>query len=154
MDNRLKVELLQFLMQGKAGHYAPVFERYQQKAEYFMCSCLGKGSRNVQKTPGGLLFRQRWNNMQFVTSASFLATVYSDYLASAGRSIKCASGVVAPSELLSRFCNRFFSLFRLNRSLKLRHLQQRPHGYKQTRDFFQQVKIQAMMEKHKNLQTL
>ncbi|KAG8661913.1 endoglucanase 6 [Manihot esculenta] len=90
-----------FLMQGKAGHYAPVFERYQQKAEYFMCSCLGKGSRNVQKTPGGLLFRQRWNNMQFVTSASFLATVYSDYLASAGRSIKCASGVVAPSELLS-----------------------------------------------------
>ncbi|KAF2313445.1 hypothetical protein GH714_011047 [Hevea brasiliensis] len=90
-----------FLMQGKAGHHAPVFERYQQKAEYFMCSCLGKGTRNVQKTPGGLIFRQRWNNMQFVTSASFLATVYSDYLASAGRSMTCASGNVAPSELLS-----------------------------------------------------
>lgn len=91
---------LQFLMQGKAGHYAPVFERYQQKAEYFMCSCLGKGSRNVQKTPGGLIFRQRWNNMQFVTSASFLATVYSDYLASAGRDLKCSAGNVAPAELL------------------------------------------------------
>ncbi|KAH9775145.1 Endoglucanase 6 [Citrus sinensis] len=89
-----------FLMQGKAGHYAPVFERYQQKAEYFMCSCLGKGSRNVQKTPGGLIFRQRWNNMQFVTSASFLATVYSDYLASAGRDLKCSAGNVAPAELL------------------------------------------------------
>lgn len=91
----------QFLMQGKAGRHAPVFERYQQKAEYFMCSLIGKGSRNVQKTPGGLIFRQRWNNMQFVTSASFLATVYSDYLTSAGRNLKCAAGNVAPNQLLS-----------------------------------------------------
>ncbi|CAJ1973915.1 unnamed protein product [Sphenostylis stenocarpa] len=66
-----------------------------------MCSYLGKGSRNVQKTPGGLIFRQRWNNMQFVTSASFLATVYSDYLASSGRNLRCNSGNVAPAELLS-----------------------------------------------------
>lgn len=90
-----------FLMQGKAGHHSPVFERYQQKAESFMCSCLGKSNRNVQKTPGGLIFRQRWNNMQFVTSASFLATVYSDYLASSGRNLRCSSGNVPPAELLS-----------------------------------------------------
>lgn len=90
-----------FLMQGKAGHYASVFEKYQQKADYFMCSCLGKGSRNVQKTPGGLIFRQSWNNMQFVTSASFLMTVYSDYLSSSGKSLQCSSGSVQPSELLS-----------------------------------------------------
>ncbi|KAF7828148.1 endoglucanase 6 [Senna tora] len=91
-----------FLMQGKAGHNAPVFEKYQQKAEYFMCSCLGKGTRNVQKTPGGLIFRQRWNNMQFVTSASFLATVYSDYLvSSSGRYLRCPSGNVPPAQLLS-----------------------------------------------------
>ncbi|KAF5734758.1 endo-glucanase 2 family protein [Tripterygium wilfordii] len=89
-----------FLMQGKAGDHAPVFERYQQKAESFMCGCLGKGNKNVQKTPGGLIFRQRWNNMQFVTSASFLTTVYSDYLTSAGRSLRCAASNVAPSELL------------------------------------------------------
>ncbi|KAJ8764828.1 hypothetical protein K2173_010293 [Erythroxylum novogranatense] len=89
------------LMQGRAGRYASVFQKYQQKAEYFLCSCLGKGSQNVRKTPGGLIFRQRWNNMQFVTSASFLATVYSDYLSSARRSFSCASGNVAPSELLS-----------------------------------------------------
>lgn len=89
-------------MQGKAGRHAPVFERYQQKAESFMCSCLGKSGRNVQKTPGGLIFRQRWNNMQFVTSSSFLATVYSDYLASSGRRyMSCSSGNVPPSELLS-----------------------------------------------------
>ncbi|KAF3448696.1 hypothetical protein FNV43_RR09409 [Rhamnella rubrinervis] len=90
-----------FMMQGKAGRYAPVFERYQQKAENFMCSCIGKGTRNVQKTPGGLMFRQRWNNLQFVTSASFLATVYSDYISSSGRYLKCASGSVPPSLLLS-----------------------------------------------------
>ncbi|RDY10935.1 Endoglucanase 6, partial [Mucuna pruriens] len=90
-----------FLMQGKAGLHSPVFERYQQKAESFMCSCLGKGNRNVQKTPGGLIFRQRWNNLQFVTSASFLATVYSDYLASSGTNLRCSSGNVPPAELLS-----------------------------------------------------
>lgn len=93
--------VLQFLMQGKAGRYASVFERYQEKAESFMCSCIGKGTKNVQKTPGGLIFRQRWNNLQFVTSASFLTTVYSDYLASSGKYLKCASGTVPSSQLLS-----------------------------------------------------
>ncbi|CAJ1930834.1 unnamed protein product [Sphenostylis stenocarpa] len=39
--------------------------------------------------------------MQFVTSASFLATVYSDYPASCGRNLRCNSGNVAPAELLS-----------------------------------------------------
>uniref|UniRef100_A0A2P2Q363 Endoglucanase n=1 Tax=Rhizophora mucronata TaxID=61149 RepID=A0A2P2Q363_RHIMU len=90
-----------FMMHGKASGYAPVFSRYQEKAESFICSLLGKGSRNVRKTPGGLMFRQRWNNMQFVTSASFLATVYSDYLASANRNLQCSAGNVVPSELLS-----------------------------------------------------
>ncbi|GFZ01271.1 glycosyl hydrolase 9C3 [Actinidia rufa] len=90
-----------FLMGGKAGQYAPVFEEYQQNAEFFMCAILGKGNRNVQKTPGGLIFRQRWNNLQFVTSASFLLTVYSDYLTSAGKNLNCGSGSVSPSELLS-----------------------------------------------------
>ncbi|CAD5316263.1 unnamed protein product [Arabidopsis thaliana] len=90
-----------FLMQGKAGRHAPVFRKYQEKADSFMCSLLGKSSRNIQKTPGGLIFRQRWNNMQFVTSASFLTTVYSDYLTSSRSNLRCAAGNVAPSQLLS-----------------------------------------------------
>lgn len=97
----VQVLVSKFLMQGKAGPYAPIFERYQQKAEFYMCSCLGKGSRNVQRTPGGLIFRQRWNNMQFVTSASFLLTAYSDYLSSARKSVQCSSGYASPNELLS-----------------------------------------------------
>ncbi|CAA6665864.1 unnamed protein product [Spirodela intermedia] len=90
-----------FLLQGKAGKHAAVFERYQQKAEYFMCACLGKGSRNVRRTPGGLLFRQRWNNLQFVSTAAFSLTVYSDYLTSAGKNLRCSGGTAAPAELLS-----------------------------------------------------
>ncbi|KZV31766.1 endoglucanase 6-like [Dorcoceras hygrometricum] len=82
------------LMAGKGGRYTSVFESYQEKAEFFMCSCLGKGTINAQRTPGGLIFRQRWNNMQFVTTATYLMTVYSDYLTSAGKSLKCASGYV------------------------------------------------------------
>ncbi|ERN12111.1 hypothetical protein AMTRI_Chr01g131900 [Amborella trichopoda] len=97
----VQVLVSKFLMQGKGGRHSAIFEQYQQKAEYFMCSCLGKGSRNVQKTPGGLLFRQRWNNMQFVTSASFLLTVYSDYLTSSGKIMHCNSGTVPASELLA-----------------------------------------------------
>ncbi|KAF3779728.1 Endoglucanase 19 [Nymphaea thermarum] len=90
----VQVLVSKFLMQGKADHHAPVFERYQQKADFFMCACLGKGTRNVLKTPGGLLFRQRWNNLQFVTSAAYLLTVYSDYLSSAGKYLHCPGGSV------------------------------------------------------------
>ncbi|KAK9047908.1 hypothetical protein SSX86_033130 [Deinandra increscens subsp. villosa] len=95
------VGFVQFLMGGKAGSHAPVFGKYQEKAESFMCSCLGKSSQNVQKTPGGLIYKQRWNNLQFVTSASFLLTVYSDYLTSARKDLHCSTGSVAPSELLA-----------------------------------------------------
>ncbi|XP_077226706.1 endoglucanase 19-like [Tasmannia lanceolata] len=97
----VQVLVSKFLMQGKGAQYSSEFEKYQQKAEYFMCSCLGKGSRNVQRTPGGLLFRQRWNNLQFVTSATFLLTVYSDYLSSAGKSLSCPAGTVPASEVLA-----------------------------------------------------
>jgi len=99
-------------MQGKGGEHTAVFERYQQKAEQFMCSLLGKSTKNIKKTPGGLIFRQSWNNMQFVTSASFLATVYSDYLSYSKRDLLCSQGNISPSQLLefskSQVCPNFF----------------------------------------------
>ncbi|KAK6947906.1 Carbohydrate binding domain CBM49 [Dillenia turbinata] len=97
----VQVLVSKFLMQGKGGRYASVFEQYKEKAEFFICSCLGKASRNVQRTPGGLMFRQRWNNMQFVTSASFLLTVYSDYLSSAAKNVQCSAGQASPNDLFS-----------------------------------------------------
>lgn len=87
-------------MQGKGKEHTAVFERYQQKAEQFMCSLLGKSTKNIKKTPGGLIFRQSWNNMQFVTSASFLAAVYSDYLSSSKRNLRCSQGNISPSQLI------------------------------------------------------
>jgi endoglucanase len=78
-----------------------VLRRYQRKADLFACACLGKGGANVnvRRTPGGMMYHQRWNNIQFVTSASFLLASYSDHLRGA---VQCPSGAAArPSELLA-----------------------------------------------------
>ncbi|KAJ8485932.1 hypothetical protein OPV22_018417 [Ensete ventricosum] len=77
------------LQQGREAQHALVLGKY-----------LGKGAHNVQRTTGGLLFRQRWNNMQFVTKAAFLLIIYSDYITSAGRNVVCAAGTASPAELL------------------------------------------------------
>lgn len=46
-------------------------------------------STNVQRTPGGLLYTRKWNNMQYVSTAAFLLTVYSDYLGSTNQTLDC-----------------------------------------------------------------
>ncbi|XP_024536388.1 endoglucanase 6 [Selaginella moellendorffii] len=90
------------LLDGKAGSYKSVLEQYQSKAEYFLCACLQQNSgAQVQRTPGGLMFIRQWNNMQYVTSASFLLTVYSDYLTSTGNTLRCNGRAVNPSQLLN-----------------------------------------------------
>lgn len=95
--------MLQFLLQGKAGEHAGVLQGYRRKADFFACSCLGKDAAdNVGRTPGGMLYQQRWNNIQFVTSASFLLAVYSDHLA--GGAVRCSGGggaVAGAAELLA-----------------------------------------------------
>uniref|UniRef100_A0A0D9Y5A1 Endoglucanase n=1 Tax=Oryza glumipatula TaxID=40148 RepID=A0A0D9Y5A1_9ORYZ len=92
-----------FLLQGKAGEHAGVLQGYRRKADFFACSCLGKDAAdNVGRTPGGMLYHQRWNNIQFVTSASFLLAVYSDHLA--GGAVRCSGGggaVAGAAELLA-----------------------------------------------------
>ncbi|KAG6574819.1 Endoglucanase 13, partial [Cucurbita argyrosperma subsp. sororia] len=74
---------------------------FKSQGEQFLCSCLQKGNNNVKKTPGGLLSFGDWNNLQFVTTATFLATVYSDYLAAKHASIQCVGGLVQPSDLIA-----------------------------------------------------
>lgn len=70
----VQVLAAKFLLQGRAGEHAAALQRYRQNAEFFVCSCVGKGAVNVPRTPGGVMYHQRWNNLQFVTSASFLLT--------------------------------------------------------------------------------
>ncbi|XP_024515813.1 endoglucanase 6 isoform X2 [Selaginella moellendorffii] len=90
------------LLQGRGGQHASVLRSYQSKANFFLCACLQKngGGGNVQRTPGGLLYVRSWNNMQYVTGAAFLLTVYSDYLASSGQQLQCPGQRVGSGELL------------------------------------------------------
>uniref|UniRef100_A0ACD5YTN9 Uncharacterized protein n=1 Tax=Avena sativa TaxID=4498 RepID=A0ACD5YTN9_AVESA len=80
-------------------------ERYQAKAEHYVCACLGRNAAagdgeedqaNVERSPGGMLYIRQWNNMQYVTNAAFLLSAYSDYLVEAGvDTVTCAGGETA-----------------------------------------------------------
>ncbi|KAG1327204.1 endoglucanase 11 [Cocos nucifera] len=78
-------------------------EQYRSKAEHYLCSSLNKNKNggNVRRTPGGLLYVRQWNNMQYVTGATFLLTAFSDYLASSGEVLHCPQGTLGPEDLLS-----------------------------------------------------
>nr|CAB3467665.1 unnamed protein product [Digitaria exilis] len=86
-----------------SGEHSPrhkeTLEKYRAKAEHYVCACLGRNANadaNVERSPGGMLYVREWNNMQYVTSAAFLLSVYSGYLSSssaiAGAGVSCSSG--------------------------------------------------------------
>ncbi|TKW23921.1 hypothetical protein SEVIR_3G018800v4 [Setaria viridis] len=105
-DNKyagLQVLLSKVLFEGGAGvaAYADTLKQFQAKAEFFLCACLQKNNgHNIRMTPGGLLYVDDWNNMQYVSSATFLLTVYADYLAVSHGSLKCPDGEVKPDEIV------------------------------------------------------
>ncbi|RWW47630.1 hypothetical protein BHE74_00046381 [Ensete ventricosum] len=82
-----------------------ILEQYRAKAEHYLCSCLSMNDddsgSNVARTPAGLLFVRRWNNMQYVAGAAFLLAVYSDYLADSGQLLHCPRGSSGSQDLLS-----------------------------------------------------
>ncbi|GAV85881.1 Glyco_hydro_9 domain-containing protein, partial [Cephalotus follicularis] len=87
------------LMQGKHKH---ILGQYRTKAEYYLCSCLDKNNvNNVERTPGGLLFIRRWNNMQYVSTAAFLLAVYSDHLQLSNQRLKCDRGLLGPQKIMA-----------------------------------------------------
>ncbi|KAJ0680721.1 putative cellulase [Helianthus annuus] len=100
----IQVLASQLLSEEKHQTHKSILERYQSKAEYYICSCLGKNNgtkNNVGLTPGGLIYIRQWNNMQYVSSGSFLTMVYSDLLQKSNRKkLKCQMGDVTPQELL------------------------------------------------------
>lgn len=86
----------------KKMKYKHVLEQYRSKAEYYMCACLNKNNvTNVSRTPGGLLYIRQWNNMQYVSNAAFLLTVYSDHLIASNQRLRCDDGEVAPEEVFA-----------------------------------------------------
>ncbi|XP_052177295.1 endoglucanase 11 [Diospyros lotus] len=99
----VQIMVAKLLMQDKHREHRHILELYRAKAEYYICSCLGKNTagNNVERTPGGLLYVRQWNNMQYVSSASFLLSVYSRLLQkSNGKLLHCHAGVANPEDLL------------------------------------------------------
>ncbi|KAI6687553.1 hypothetical protein NL676_024381 [Syzygium grande] len=91
------------LMDDGAKHepHRQILEQYRAKAEHYLCACLNKNNAtNVRRTPGGLLFVRKWNNMQYVASAAFLLSVYSDHLRAVDQTLGCDGERVDPQELL------------------------------------------------------
>ncbi|KAM0832233.1 hypothetical protein ACQ4PT_065021 [Festuca glaucescens] len=102
----LQVLAAKLLLDGdpQGAQHRAVLEQYRAKAEHYLCACLGRNNgSNVHRSPGGMLYVREWNNLQYASSAAFLLTVYSSYLARAGASLRCpdAPAAVPPSELLA-----------------------------------------------------
>ncbi|EEE56312.1 hypothetical protein OsJ_05398 [Oryza sativa Japonica Group] len=79
-----------------------VLEKYRSKAEYYVCSCMGRNpggaAHNAGRTPAGLLFIRPWNNLQYVSNAAFLLTVYSDVLSYLSLPLLCPDPEAAADE--------------------------------------------------------
>ncbi|XP_062218219.1 endoglucanase 5-like [Phragmites australis] len=79
-----------------------VVEQYRSKAEYYVCSCMnrnpGGAEHNAGRTPAGLLFIRPWNNLQYVSSAAFLLTIYSDVLGALGQPLRCGQSDAGAGE--------------------------------------------------------
>lgn len=91
---------MQLIFEKKVENSGQIVE-YKTMAEQFICNCAQKGSNNVKKTPGGLLWFLPWNNLQYTASASFVLSAYSKYLEAAKASIQCPKGALHASDLLN-----------------------------------------------------
>ncbi|TYK24077.1 Glyco_hydro_9 domain-containing protein [Cucumis melo var. makuwa] len=100
-----KEEYLKYLVvEEKQKEEKLIVEAYKSKAEHYLCSCLNKSStnNNLKRTPGGLLYTRKWNNLQYVATATFLLTLYSDHLQSSNQRLRCSNDdEVGAEEMLS-----------------------------------------------------
>ncbi|GAB4825196.1 hypothetical protein Ancab_008071 [Ancistrocladus abbreviatus] len=98
----LQLLAAKLLTEDKHREHVEILQQYKSKAEYYLCSCLDKNDdgSNVERTPGGLLYIRQWNNMQYVSSAAFLLTLYSDFLGTTNQNLQCPKGAVGHEELL------------------------------------------------------
>ncbi|XP_057521569.1 endoglucanase-like [Amaranthus tricolor] len=74
---------------------------YKSKADSFVCSIMpGSGTTQIQTTPGGLLFIRDAANLQYVTSALMIISIYGKALDKARISgVQCGSANIAPSKI-------------------------------------------------------
>ncbi|XP_062185398.1 endoglucanase 11-like isoform X2 [Phragmites australis] len=68
------------------------FEPFRQQAEDYICRILPNSpSSTTRYTPGGLMHKSGYANLQYVTSASFLLTTYAKYMAVSKHTFSCQS---------------------------------------------------------------
>ncbi|XP_061354155.1 endoglucanase 9-like [Gastrolobium bilobum] len=78
------------------------FDQFKQEAENFICKIVpNSGSSSTQYTPGGLMFKLPDNNLQYVTSITFLLTTYSKYMSAKKQTFNCGNVLVTPNTLRS-----------------------------------------------------
>ncbi|XP_071907574.1 endoglucanase 11-like isoform X2 [Coffea arabica] len=91
-------------MKKKHEEHSQILQEYRFKAEYYICACLNKNNTtNIHRTPGGLIYIRQWNNMQYVSSATFLLMAYSDHLRAANQKLNCHGGVLVGPDDISSF---------------------------------------------------
>ncbi|KAH6764391.1 glycosyl hydrolase 9B8 [Perilla frutescens var. hirtella] len=87
--------------EGKTEEEKQTLQQYRSKAEFYICACLNmNNSTNVKRTPAGLLYTRRWNNLQYVSNGMLLLTAYSDHLRLTNQMLNCDTGSVRPHEIL------------------------------------------------------
>ncbi|RDX62543.1 Endoglucanase 11, partial [Mucuna pruriens] len=99
----LQVLVSKFLKEEKHKKHSDILEQYRSKAEYYICSCLNKNKdgNNLERTPAGLLYVRQWNNMQYVSTATFLLSIYSDFLRNTNQKLNCHGGTMDHEEILN-----------------------------------------------------
>ncbi|KAL0317064.1 UNVERIFIED_CONTAM: Endoglucanase 12 [Sesamum angustifolium] len=87
------------LEQKYSGHGS--LSQFKTNAEQYVCNIIQKGNSNARRTDAGLLWFNSWNNLQYVTSATFIIAAYADILTATSNTLQCAKGAVRPEELIA-----------------------------------------------------
>ncbi|KAF8028672.1 hypothetical protein BT93_E1350 [Corymbia citriodora subsp. variegata] len=94
-----QVLVAKLVFEGKVGDTGP-WAQYKSHAEEFMCRCIQQAAINFKLTPGGLLWFQPWNDLQYTLNAAFVATVYAESLIDISADLQCRRGPQSPDKLL------------------------------------------------------
>ncbi|ERM94152.1 endoglucanase 8 isoform X1 [Amborella trichopoda] len=105
-DNKhagINVLISKEVMIGKAYY----LESFKLNADTFICSLLpGSSHRQIDYSPGGLIFKTGGSNMQHVTALSFLLLAYSNYMSHSNQHVPCGGDVTATPARLKQIAKR------------------------------------------------
>ncbi|KAK9291598.1 hypothetical protein L1049_019547 [Liquidambar formosana] len=87
-------------LEHECSYHSEAIAKFREQAERFICSVLPNSpSITVQHTPGGLMYKMDGSNLQYVTSSTFLLTVYAKFLKASNKTFSCGSVTVDGSIL-------------------------------------------------------